>query len=275
MAQTPASFESFDLYYKYAKEVEKYPLLNKKAEQKLLKKIKAGDEKALNQLVCSNLRFVIKIAFMYRGKGLAIGELINEGNLGLIRAAREFNPEKKVRFITYAVWWVRQSITQALAEKSRTVRIPAYNEMILSRISRVSGPQKQFIGGDMGPDVDVLSENLQLAKTKVEKVLKNGGSVSSLEDYQDSEMLSAQGELEYELNAESQAAATRQILKSLKPREQKVLKYFFGLDSHKIMNLREISEILNISRERVRQIKEAALDKLRDLKIKRELITAS
>ena len=233
----------------------------------------------MDRLISSNLRFVIKIAFLFRGRGLPITELINEGNLGLIRAAKEFDTKKNVKFITYAVWWIRQSINQALVEKVRTVRIPAYNEQVLKKVSKQGHKVSQFVGGDFGFDSGELSKKLGIKEKKLSKVLATGGGAQSIDELVH---LGQEEQFTPEMNEnspidtvadKSQKKYIKNIIQKLNSREQKVLGYFFGLNSNKIMNLREISDLLNISRERVRQIKEAALDKLRDLKLSRDVLT--
>lgn len=275
------NFEDFDLFYKYTQDVDRFPLLSLKEEQKLMEKIKKGNKRALDKLISSNLRFVIKIAFLFRGRGLPITELINEGNLGLIRAAREFDTGKNVKFITYAVWWIRQSINQALVEKVRTVRIPAYNEQVLKKIGKSRPNVTQYIGGEQGIDKNSLADELSLSEEKLTRILNTGGGSQSIEDIVNNgaeDLFIPQGESPSAwqmVEENSQKETVESLVGSLNPREKKVVEYFFGLGSNKIMNLREISDLLNISRERVRQIKESALDKLRDLKLSREVLAGT
>ena len=139
--------EERDSYFQYLNEISKYPLLTRAQETLLLKKIRQGSREAMDMLVKSNLRFVVNIANLYKGQGIEVGELISEGNLGLMEAARRFDPDQKIKFISYAVWWVRQNITRAIAEKGRMVRISAEKELVLRRFNKKGGKLRQVVGG--------------------------------------------------------------------------------------------------------------------------------
>ena len=149
-------YKEKDIYFQYLKDISKYPLLTVAEEKILLKEVAKGNKAALNKLVRSNLKFVVNIANLYKGQGLDVNELINEGNMGLIEAAQRFNPDQKIKFISYAVWWVRQNITRAIAEKARLVRISAEKELVLRRFNRHGGVLRQTIGGNVSIDPESL-----------------------------------------------------------------------------------------------------------------------
>src|SRR3954462_10414647 len=158
--QTVESWDGASLYYQYIKDISKYPLLKKDEEIAVLNKVQSGDQKAINKLVCSNLKFVINVAFMYKNQGFSLPELINEGNIGLIEAAKRFDINRDLKFISYAVWWIRQAITRAIAERARLVRISAEKELILRRFSKHNVPLRQTLGGGLQPDTEVLGKKL-------------------------------------------------------------------------------------------------------------------
>ena len=148
--QSMEPWEGASLYYQYIKDISRYPLLTRKEEVELLKRVKEGDQRAMNRLVCSNLKFVINVAFMYKNQGFSLPELINEGNLGLIEAAKRFDITRELKFISYAVWWIRQAITRAIAERARLVRISAEKELILRRFSKHNVPMRQAVRRGFG-----------------------------------------------------------------------------------------------------------------------------
>src|SRR5574344_1384704 len=137
------------IYFQYLNDIAKYPLLTRGQEKVLLERTAKGDRRALNLLVKSNLKFVVNIANLYKGQGLDVNELINEGNMGLIEAARRFDPSQKIKFISYAVWWIRQNITRAISEKARMVRISAEKELVLRRFNRIGVKTRQVLGGQV------------------------------------------------------------------------------------------------------------------------------
>jgi RNA polymerase primary sigma factor len=272
------------VYYQYIKDINRYPLLSVEEEVALLKKVKEGNEKAVKKIVCSNLKFVINVAFMYKNQGFSLPELINEGNIGLIEAARRFDVSKNIRFISYAVWWIRQAITRAISEKARMVRISAEKELILRRISRFPIPMKQTIGGGMWIDARALSRKMGYSPEKMEKVLEMGQYHSSLDEPLDSDsgifyldvFKDTRNEPSDELaHRKSLSAYLSNALSRLNSQEQQVIKMYFGIDTHRAMSLEDIGELIGLSKERVRQIKEQGLESLRKFELPRELLLAA
>jgi RNA polymerase primary sigma factor len=254
----------------YLKEISAYPLLSREEEVALAQKIREGHEEALDKLVRSNLRFVVSVAKKYQNQGVALGDLINEGNLGLIRAAHKFDETKGIKFISYAVWWIRQAILQALAEQSRIVRVPLNRASELHRIGKRSANLLQELGRE--PTVEEIAGDLDLSHDEVQRTLAISQSHLSLDapltpgednrllDYLPDQFSAGPDDETYE------RALTHTIdeaLGSLKEREARVLRLYYGLESAEPMTLEEIGAMLGITRERVRQIKEKALLRLR------------
>jgi RNA polymerase primary sigma factor len=255
----------------YLKEISAYPLLTREDEVELAGRIRTGDEEALDKLVRSNLRFVVSVAKKYQNQGVALGDLINEGNLGLIRAAHKFDETKGIKFISYAVWWIRQAILQALAEQSRIVRVPLNRAGALHRIGRRSSTLLQELGRE--PTVEELADELDLSEDEVQRTLAisqthlsldaplTPGEDNRLLDYLPDQFSAGPDDETYE---RALASTVEEALGTLKDREAKVLRLYFGLeDGHDPMTLEEIGAMLGITRERVRQIKEKALVRLR------------
>jgi RNA polymerase primary sigma factor len=255
----------------YLKEISAYPLLTREDEVELAGRIRTGDEEALDKLVRSNLRFVVSVAKKYQNQGVALGDLINEGNLGLIRAAHKFDETKGIKFISYAVWWIRQAILQALAEQSRIVRVPLNRAGALHRIGRRSSTLLQELGRE--PTVEELADELDLSEDEVQRTLAisqthlsldaplTPGEDNRLLDYLPDQFSAGPDDETYE---RALASTVEEALGTLKDREAKVLRLYFGLeDGHDPMTLEEIGALLGITRERVRQIKEKALIRLR------------
>jgi RNA polymerase primary sigma factor len=255
----------------YLKEISAYPLLKREDEVELAGRIREGDEEALDKLVRSNLRFVVSVAKKYQNQGVALGDLINEGNLGLIRAAHKFDETKGIKFISYAVWWIRQAILQALAEQSRIVRVPLNRAGALHRIGRRSSTMLQELGRE--PTVEELADELDLSEDEVQRTLAisqthlsldaplTPGEDNRLLDYLPDQFSAGPDDETYE---RALASTVEEALGTLKEREAKVLRLYFGLeDGHDPMTLEEIGALLGITRERVRQIKEKALVRLR------------
>src|SRR5690606_9048488 len=176
------AWEGATLYYQYIKDINKYPLLTRAEEVELLRRVKEGDERAMDRLVCSNLKFVINVAFMYKNQGFSLPELINEGNLGLIEAAKRFDINRNLKFISYAVWWIRQSITRAIAERARLVRISAEKELILRRFSKHNVSMRQTIGGGMIMDTEALGQKMGYTGRQIEEIMEMGMRHASLDD---------------------------------------------------------------------------------------------
>src|SRR3954464_4443948 len=180
--QSMEAWEGASLYYQYIKDISRYPLLTRKEEVELLKRVKAGDQRAMHKLVCSNLKFVINVAFMYKNQGFSLPELINEGNIGLIEAAKRFDINRDLKFISYAVWWIRQAITRAIAERARLVRISAEKELILRRFSKYNVPMRQVVGGGTQIDVDALGGKMGYTGRQIEKIMEMGRRHPSLDE---------------------------------------------------------------------------------------------
>jgi RNA polymerase primary sigma factor len=255
----------------YLKEISAYPLLKREDEIDLAVRIKKGEEEALDKLVRSNLRFVVSVAKKYQNQGVALGDLINEGNLGLIRAAHKFDETKGIKFISYAVWWIRQAILQALAEQSRIVRVPLNRAGALHRIGRRSSTLVQELGRE--PTLEELADELDLSEDEVERTLAisqthlsldaplTPGEDNRLLDYLPDQFSAGPDDETYE---RALTNTVEEALGSLKEREARVLRLYFGLEDGKDpMTLEEIGSMLGITRERVRQIKEKALVRLR------------
>ncbi|HEY8468824.1 MAG TPA: sigma-70 family RNA polymerase sigma factor [Longimicrobiales bacterium] len=254
----------------YLKEISAYPLLSREEEAELARQIKQGNEEALDKLVRSNLRFVVSVAKKYQNQGVALGDLINEGNLGLIRAARKFDETKGIKFISYAVWWIRQAILQALAEQSRIVRVPLNRAGALHRIGRRSSVLLQELGRE--PTIEEIAEELELSHEEVQRTLAisqshlsldapiTPGEDSRLLDYLPDQFSPGPDDETYD---RALSTTIEEALGTLKEREAKILRLYFGLDGQEPMTLEEIGSLLGITRERVRQIKEKALARLR------------
>lgn len=261
-----------DIYFQYLKDISKYPLLSVAEEKILLREVAAGNKAALDKLVRSNLKFVVNIANLYKGQGLEINELINEGNMGLIEAARRFNPEKKIKFISYAVWWVRQNITRAIAEKARLVRISAEKELVLRRFNRSGANLRQTIGGGISIDPESLEGVTRYKAGEIEKILMMGNRATSLDT-----PIGEDGEMTLQDCIASETAPTDELALShnredvfkkvlndnLTHQERRVIGLYYGLEDDSDLNLKEIAPVVGLSKERVRQLKEVALAKLR------------
>lgn len=259
--------ESLD---QYLREISAYPLISRSDEARLAQRIRADEPDALECLVRSNLRFVVSVAKKYQNQGVSLADLINEGNIGLIRAARKFDETKNIKFISYAVWWIRQAILQALSEQSRIVRVPLSRTGALHRIGRRSSTLTQELGRE--PTLGEIAEELDLTPEEVKRTLSMAqvhlsldaplvpGEEGQLLDRLSDQAAPGPDEEVYE------RALTRTIdtaLGSLKEREAHVLRLYFGLGDCEPMTLEEIGEELSITRERVRQIKHRALERLR------------
>jgi RNA polymerase primary sigma factor len=254
----------------YLKEISAYKLLTREEEVELAQRIKQGDEEALDRLVRSNLRFVVSVAKKYQNQGVALSDLINEGNLGLIRAAHKFDETKGIKFISYAVWWIRQAILQALAEQSRIVRVPLNRAGALHRIGKRSAMLLQELGRE--PTVEELADELDISEDEVRRTLSlsqthlsldaplTPGEDNRLLDYLPDQFAPGPDDETYD---RALLDTVEEALGTLKEREAKILRLYFGLDSQEPMTLEEIGSLLGITRERVRQIKEKALLRLR------------
>jgi RNA polymerase primary sigma factor len=262
----------------YLREISAYPLIDRQEEGELAKRIRRGDREALEKLVNSNLRFVVSIAKKYQNQGVALADLINEGNLGLIRAAEKFDETRGVKFISYAVWWIRQAILQALAEQSRIVRVPLNRAGELHRIGKRSSALVQELGRE--PTVGELAEGLDVDADELYKTMSIAMAHLSLDaplvPGEDNKLLDYLPD-EYRPGPEQEAfekalrTNVEAALSTLKPREAKILRLYYGLDGEEAMTLEEIGQQLGVTRERVRQIKERALARLRHVSRARSL----
>ena len=278
--QSMEAWEGATLYYQYIKDINKYPLLTRVEEVELLTRVKAGDHRAVNLLVCSNLKFVINVAFMYKNQGFSLPELINEGNLGLIEAAKRFDLGRNLKFISYAVWWIRQSITRAIAERARLVRISAEKELILRRFSKHNITMRQTIGGGLVMDTEALGQKLGYTGHQVEKILEMGMRHASLDDPIGSDEGTSVMDVirddhaeapDAHIEEESRQKRVSTLLARLPEQEKTVLGMYFGIGFHEPLNLEEIGEVIGLSKERVRQIKEKGLAALRSMEEAHEL----
>ena len=262
----------------YLREISQYPLIPREEEIRLAKAIRDADAEALDKLVRSNLRFVVSVAKKYQNQGVSLADLINEGNLGLIRAAHKFDETKGIKFISYAVWWIRQAILQALAEQSRIVRVPLNRAGTLHRIGKRSSALLQELGRE--PTVEEIAEGMDISEEEVAKTLSISQSHLSLDapltpgednkllDYLPDEHNATPDEETFE---HALTESIEKVLSSLKEREAKILRLYFGLDGKEPMTLEEIGGLLGITRERVRQVKEKALSRLRHISKARAL----
>lgn len=257
---------------KYLLEISRVDLISAEEEVELSRRIKMGDQKALDRLTRANLRFVVSVAKQYQNQGLTLPDLINEGNVGLIKAAQRFDETRGFKFISYAVWWIRQSILQALAEQARIVRLPLNKIGSISKINRAYSQLEQRF--ERPPSADELAMELEITVSEVKQALSSSGrhvsmdaplkegdeSSSSMYDVLENDSLPSP---EKELLQESLKNEINRSLSTLTPREADVLKLFYGLDGERQMSLDEIGLRFDLTRERVRQIKEKAVRRLR------------
>jgi RNA polymerase primary sigma factor len=255
---------------KYLQEIGKVDLLTPDEEVELAKRIKEGDQMALERLTKANLRFVVSVAKQYQNQGLSLGDLINEGNLGLIKAAQRFDETRGFKFISYAVWWIRQSILQALAEQSRIVRLPLNRVGSLNKISKTFSELEQKY--EREPSPDELADVLDVTSSEVVDTMKiSGRHVSMDAPFVQGEENSLLDVLENETDPtpdqglinDSLRKEVQRALSTLTQREADVISLYFGLNGEHSMTLEEIGEKFNLTRERVRQIKEKAIRRLR------------
>ena len=255
---------------KYLADIAKEPMITPDEEVELAQKIKMGDQIALDRLVRANLRFVVSVAKQYQNQGLSLADLINEGNVGLIKAAQRFDETKGFKFISYAVWWIRQAILQAVAEQSRMVRLPLNQVGFISRVKKTASYLEQMY--QRKPTIKEIADELDMPEDKIETALKvNAKEVSmdapvSTDDdmtFIDTMVPEDNYEADRQVVTESESAEIRRSLSVLNEREKKIIIYYFGLDSNKSYTLEEIGNMMDMTRERVRQVKDKALKKLR------------
>ena len=255
---------------KYLQEIGKVDLITAEMEVELAQRIKAGDQIALEKLTKANLRFVVSVAKQYQNQGLTLPDLINEGNLGLIKAAKRFDETRGFKFISYAVWWIRQSILQALAEQSRIVRLPLNKIGSINKINKTYAFLEQ--AHERVPSAEEIAKELDMTISDVKESMKNSGRHVSMDaplvEGEDSNLYDVlrSGESpnpDRELMHESLRTEIERALETLTPREADVVRLYFGLGNQHPMTLEEIGETFDLTRERVRQIKEKSIRSLK------------
>ena len=255
---------------KYLQEIGKVDLITAEMEVELAQRIKAGDQIALEKLTKANLRFVVSVAKQYQNQGLTLPDLINEGNLGLIKAAKRFDETRGFKFISYAVWWIRQSILQALAEQSRIVRLPLNKIGSINKINKTYAFLEQ--AHERVPSAEEIAKELDMTVSDVKESMKNSGRHVSMDaplvEGEDSNLYDVlrSGESpnpDRDLMHESLPTEIERSLETLTPREADVVRLYFGLGNQHPMTLEEIGETFDLTRERVRQIKEKAIRRLK------------
>lgn len=264
----------------YLEEINRIPMLTNEEESILARKAKMGDKKAFDRIINANLRFVVSVAKKFRGQGLALEDLINEGNIGLITALEKFEPEKGYHFISYAVWWIRQSIMKAISEKGRAVRLPLNRANELVQIQKARSELVHETDSDE-VDASLISQKTGLDETLVKDLISISqdlvnldASVKSKDESSAtfSDFISSQDKgPEEETVDESLRLEIMDMLSYLSPRERQILEMRYGLNGKKPMSLKEIGELYGLTKERIRQIEKRSLEKLRMLSEKKEL----
>jgi RNA polymerase primary sigma factor len=255
---------------KYLQEIGKVELITAEEEVELARRIRQGDQAALEKLTKANLRFVVSVSKQYQNQGLSLPDLINEGNLGLIKAAQRFDETRGFKFISYAVWWIRQSILQALAEQSRIVRLPLNKIGSINKINKAFSKLEQEY--EREPSAEEIAELLELTENDVKESMKNSGRHISM----DAPLVQGEESNMYDVLRSSDSPSPEaglindslrkeidRALSTLTSREADVIKYYFGLNGEHAMTLEEIGEKFDLTRERVRQIKEKAIRRLK------------
>jgi RNA polymerase primary sigma factor len=268
ISQSITNRESASLQ-QYLSDIAKIPMVTPQEEVILTQKIKQGDQAALERLTSANLRFVVSVAKQYESSGLTLGDLINEGNLGLIKAAKRFDETKGFKFISYAVWWIRQSILQAINDHARMVRLPANKVGDLSKISKASSELEQHL--ERPATVDEIAEILEVTVEKVAGTLASASRHVSVDAPFNSEeentlldvLQNPEAGTDKEVMDDSLRTEISRSLKMLDARDREIVELFFGLGGSQPLSLEEIGEKYNLTRERVRQIKDKALMRLR------------
>ncbi len=263
----------------YLSDIAKIPMVTPQEEVILTQKIRQGDQAALEKLTTANLRFVVSVAKQYQSSGLTLGDLINEGNLGLVKAAKRFDETKGFKFISYAVWWIRQSILSAIGEQSRMVRLPLNQVGDLSKIAKASSKLEQVY--ERQPTPEEIAEDLETTVQKVNNSLAHSGRHLSYDtpfsSEEDNTLLDVLKSPEFgtdkEMMNESLRIEVSDSMRMLSDKEREVLELFFGLKNQQAHSLEEIGEKYQLTRERVRQIKDKALARLRDSRRSKRLQT--
>ena len=255
---------------KYLNDISKIDLITAEEEVELAQRIRQGDQKALEKLTNANLRFVVSVAKQYQNQGLKLPDLINEGNLGLVKAAQRFDETRGFKFISYAVWWIRQSILHALAEQSRIVRLPLNKIGAINKINKTFSYLEQ--ARERPPSAEEIADELDMTITEVKQSLKNAGRHVSMDaPFEEGESSNLYDVLQHgespnpegSLIHESLNTEIGRILNTLNDKEEKVVRLFFGIDQKSPKSLDEIGQEFDLTRERVRQIREKALRKLK------------
>ncbi|HEX8429785.1 MAG TPA: RNA polymerase sigma factor RpoD/SigA [Longimicrobium sp.] len=255
----------------YLKEVSTHALLTSPQEIELGRRARAGDEEAVDELVRANLRFVISVAKKYQNRGVSLSDLIQEGNVGLVTAARKFDPDQGVKFISYAVWWIRQAILSALANQGRSVRVPLNRASDLAKIFRERERLKQELRRDptpkelseatgLSPEIVESLQTLNAAEIRLDAPIGDSDDSQLMDRFIADEAIMTEDEVEERLLSERIDRA----LNTLQPRDAKVLKLYFGLEGGREHTLEEIGDILGVTRERIRQLRDRALKRLRE-----------
>ncbi|MBS1522428.1 MAG: RNA polymerase sigma factor RpoD/SigA [Bacteroidetes bacterium] len=268
ISQSITNRESASLQ-QYLSDIAKIPMVTPQEEVVLTQKIKQGDQAALERLTSANLRFVVSVAKQYESSGLTLGDLINEGNLGLIKAAKRFDETKGFKFISYAVWWIRQSILQAITDHARLVRLPANKVGDLSKISKASSELEQHL--ERAATVEEIAEILEVTVEKVAGTLASASRHVSVDAPFSSEeentlldvLQNPESNTDKYIMDDSLRTEISRSLKMLDARDREIVELFFGLSGSQPLSLEEIGEKYNLTRERVRQIKDKALARLR------------
>ncbi len=258
-----------DLVSLYLRDIRSYKVLDKEEELDLLIRAKKDDEEAKDKLILSNLRLVVNIAKNYVNKGLGFIDLISEGNFGLIHAIEKFDPDKGYRFSTYAVWWIKQSITKAIISKGREIRIPSYKHDLLNKVNKYI--LEHVMKTSSYPSLEEIAGGTGITERKVQKVMLEFQDLISLnaaigDDIYLEDTISVDDEesLENQVLGEIERNEINEMLNVLKPREREILKLRYGLDGYEIHTLEEIGQKFNITRERVRQIEKKTLQNLKN-----------
>ncbi len=255
---------------RYLSEIAKTRLLTPEQEADLASRAKHGDRQALEELIKANLRFVVSVAKQYQNKGLSLSDLISEGNIGLIKAAMHFDETRGFKFISYAVWWIRQSIMQALAEKSRQIRLPVNKVGAQNRVKQIINELQQKLNRD--PSLEEISEALKMDENFVREILEQSEVVVSLEapmgaDDSDLKLVDILSSNDYHaddiITKEEKHQIIEELLKTVPPRDAEIIKMYFGIGKNHRYTLDEIGAFFNLTRERVRQIKNKAMKELR------------
>ena len=255
----------------YLHDVSRHELITPEMEKVLGARAQKGDEQAVQELAKANLRFVISVAKKYQNRGVSLTDLIQEGNVGLVTAARKFDPEQGVKFISYAVWWIRQAILASLANHGRAVRVPLNRASDLARIFREKERLKQDLGRDPTPDelskaTDLTPELIESLQTLNAAEIRLDAPIGDSEDSQLVERFITDEAAEPELEVENRllSESVSEALESLEPRDAKVLRLYFGLEGEREHTLEEIGNLLGVTRERIRQLRDRALRRLRE-----------